>query len=266
MIINEFNYRKILNFTEKMLTTRIPKEIERKFLSSYEQFLAYRDIYGVDSCNSITQTYLSGCTADRECRVRKIYNIGTEKISYTYTEKTGSGLVRYEFEKNISEDEYNEILKTSTENFEVVKERTVINGIEFDTYPYRNLVTFEIEFTSLEKALSYKVPDTELSKAIEVTGIEMFSNLELAKSKLYYKDMEVIVKTLKELSSTQVHILFENNGESYGDYSEYIYNIYAGNVSTTTIWRDALNSQTEPRDLDEQFRIETKDLLGESNE
>lgn len=148
-------------------------EIERKFL--------IKDISNLDLNNyhhkTIIQDYLY---VDKFTAIRK-RKISENNINkYTYTIKTAKvGISVNEIEKDISEDEYNNL--TLNPNYNTIeKERYIIPydkyNIELDVFKgvYQGIIFAEIEFPSEDLAYEIKLPNwfgPELSS--KITNSEM---------------------------------------------------------------------------------------------
>jgi adenylate cyclase len=131
-------------------------EIERKFLLDV---IPMRKIIRVENIN---QTYLA--TGDEEVRLRKSSTLDDES-KYILTIKKGNGMVREEFEKEISQDTYDQLLHNSS-LIPLKKTRLTFidNGITFETDIYHNtkqkgLITVEVEFKSKGEAETFIVPN-----------------------------------------------------------------------------------------------------------
>lgn len=154
-------------------------EIERKFLVKNEEGLKFLN----DNkfiIEGITQVYIEK-EKGRELRIRCIDDLNTTHKYFTKTLKLGNGLVRDEFEDEITEEEYNNLYKNKIAK--ILKVRYSIEGTTecFDIYPGHDLITFEIEFDSEENALAYVIP-TEYKNIIEkeISGNRKYSNYQLA--------------------------------------------------------------------------------------
>jgi len=153
------------------------KEIERKFLTRKEKANTY--LYNAFSpLNSfeIEQYYIEK-TNDTELRIRRKEDLTNSTVKYFKTFKKGHGLIREEIESEISEKDF--ISMKSKAICGIKKKRIEVNGIEFDFYK-NGLVTFEIEFSSVEE--SKKPIDKELLDIVEkeITGDKEYSNFKMA--------------------------------------------------------------------------------------
>jgi CYTH domain-containing protein len=145
-------------------------EIERKFLVADGA-----PALDASHSKSLRQGYLIVADAG-EARVRDADG------SYTLTVKTGSGLVRGEYEIELSAEQF-EALWPATEAQRVEKRRYRLAvgeyTAELDVYAgtLDGLMTVEVEFPSVEAAHAFSVPAWFGS---EVTGVAGYSNAELA--------------------------------------------------------------------------------------
>ena len=153
-------------------------EIERKFL------VAMPDVSQLDVSEKweIIQTYLTKGENDSQRRVRKIMSEGS--ISHTYTEKIFiTHSVRKEFEKEITQQEYDELIMQADKNFTpVVKTRYRFNFrnqlFELDVYNFSSrLAIMELEVEKLEQEIF--LPDF-INVIKEVTDDRRYSNSALA--------------------------------------------------------------------------------------
>ena len=147
-------------------------EIERKFLAG-------RDAPRLDPSTSVAlrQGYL--IVADSgEARVREA------EARYTLTIKTGKGLVRGEYEIELTSAQF-EALWPATAAQRVEKRRYRLpvgeRVAELDVYSgaLDGLVTVEVEFPSVDDAGRFAVPAWF---GPEVTGVPGYSNAELAQN------------------------------------------------------------------------------------
>ena len=148
-------------------------EIERKFL--------VKDINSLDLSKyhhkTIVQDYLY---ADKFTAIRKRKITDNNNNQYTYTIKTAKvGISVNEIEKDITEDEYNNLSLNSNYNT-IEKERYLIPfdkyTIELDIFKgiYKGIIFAEIEFPSEALAFNIKLPNwfgPELSS--KVTNSQM---------------------------------------------------------------------------------------------
>lgn len=148
-------------------------EIERKFL--------VKDINSLDLSKyhhkTIIQNYLY---VDKFTAIRKRKIIDNNLNKFTYTIKTAKvGISVNEIEKDISEDEYNNLSLNPNYNT-IEKERYLISfdkyNIELDIFKgiYQGIIFAEIEFSSEEIAFEIDLPNwfgPELSS--KITNSEM---------------------------------------------------------------------------------------------
>lgn len=155
-------------------------EIERKFLIRYpgpEFFEACQDI------TDITQTYLQSGQKGRTARVRKRGRDG--QFTYTHTVKERiSDMRRVEIEREVSLEEYKELLKTADQERRVIyKKRCCIEyqGLlfEIDIYPFwQDRAVMEVELLDEEQQFAFP-PQLEIIK--EITADKRYTNSSLAK-------------------------------------------------------------------------------------
>ena len=158
-----------MNITEHL-------EIERKFLVEYPD----TNILDIRCSVSILQTYLSDGKDDSQRRVRQITENGC--IRYKYTEKHfRSASVREENERDITADEYAELLKQS-KGVPVDKKRYAFDYMgqmfELDCYSFSDrFAILELELRSEEQRILF--PDN-INVLREVTSDHSYSNASLA--------------------------------------------------------------------------------------
>lgn len=155
-------------------------EIERKFLIRYPKPGFF------DSCEDITditQTYLQSGQKGRTARLRKRGREG--QFTYTHTVKERiSDMRRVEIEREISLEEYNELLKTADPERRVIyKKRCCLKyqGLlfEIDIYPFwQNQAVMEVELTDEAQPVFFP-PQMEIIK--EITRDKRYTNASLAK-------------------------------------------------------------------------------------
>lgn len=162
----------------------VPLEIERKFLIAYPDTALLEAQPGC-SKTEIAQTYLSPAPDGAERRVRRRGLNGV--YTYTCTEKIFLTPVRrVEREREISEAEYEVLLKEKKEEYDTLyKTRYAIPfaGLvcEVDVYPFiSDWAVMEIEMEEEETALSMP-PFVQVLK--EVTGVKEYGNAYLARRK-----------------------------------------------------------------------------------
>ena len=146
-------------------------EIERKWLIDKNNIPYNLDEYDY---YDIEQAYIS---FEPTIRIRKI----TNKNEYILTIKSKSidnGLSRQEYEINISEEEYNNLL-SKKQGIVLEKTRYKVNMMEIDLFhgKYEGIAYMEIEFESVEEAKKYVAPDWVKR---ELTGDHNFTNATLA--------------------------------------------------------------------------------------
>lgn len=159
-----------------------PIETERKYLIEYPNIenLSLMPSY---SCVHIEQTYLKKENGDK-CRVRKITDNQGVKYIFTQKEKI-SELSRYEFETEISKDEYENLLSFKMpESNTIVKDRHTFfynnQKYEVDVYEFwADKATMEAE-TQKEDTKVLIPPCVTLIK--EITFDKRYRNSSLAKN------------------------------------------------------------------------------------
>lgn len=155
-------------------------EIERKFLIKYPKLDVLQKCSDI---SEIEQTYLlspaSGCTA----RVRKRGKRGV--YVYTHTVKTRiSDMRRIEREKEVSEEEYTELLKTSDLKRSIIyKTRCCLEHMdqmfEIDIYPFwSDRAVMEIELRDEAQSVCFP-PEIDIIK--EITEDKRYTNSSMAK-------------------------------------------------------------------------------------
>lgn len=156
-------------------------EIERKFLIRYPD-TAYLSEHG--EYTEIIQTYLVKNEKKMSERVRKRGRDGC--YSYTHTCKTHiTDMRRIEIENEISEREYDELLKRADPERNVIcKIRWCLDYkgqmFEIDLFPFWNDRAYmEIELTDESDKVEFP-PFVEIIK--EVTGDRRYTNASLAKA------------------------------------------------------------------------------------
>lgn len=161
--------------------TQAPLEIERKFLIAYPDIEilkrqpSYRKLY-------IEQTYLKTEADFLGGRIRCIKEGDAVRYIYTYKQKI-SDLTRYEYEKEISAEEYNELMLRRIEgSHTIVKDRHIFDysGLtyELDIYAFwEDQATLEAEVDSEETKIPIP-PFLQLIK--EVTHDSRYNNSRLA--------------------------------------------------------------------------------------
>ena len=159
-------------------------EIERKWLLDINNIPF--DLSSLDHLD-IEQAYIS---FKPTIRIRKIAN----KNEFILTIKSSSkdnGLSRQEYEINISEDEYNNLLAKKIgltllkTRYRALVDRHVYE-IDLFHNEYQGLAYMEVEFKSVEEAKEFKAPDFVLK---ELTYEHRFSNSALANGTFNLKDL-----------------------------------------------------------------------------
>lgn len=117
---------------------KAPLEIERKYLISYPDLDILKNINGYKAVH-IEQTYLEDRTGNIKGRIRKITDGDFVKYVYTF-KKSISPLTRREYEREITEYEYEKLLNFKREDSgTIVKDR---HSFEY------NCLTYEIDIYS----------------------------------------------------------------------------------------------------------------------
>lgn len=160
-------------------------EIERKWILSEEPFKLseerFRHMNTGDSVldiHQMIQGYIpTTLPIEERIRIVQFENYAVyDKVCYR-TLKSGKGLVRMEFEEEIS-SELAERMFTCCDRF-VRKTRYTLEGWEIDVFDDRNLVLCEREFTSVDEVVSF--PDWLAPYIVrEVTNEPGWSNNDLA--------------------------------------------------------------------------------------
>ena len=156
-----------------------PLEIERKFLIRYPDLEMLEKTCSRKYC--IVQTYLlSDNTKSRRIRKRE----STDGTDYWYNEKVRlSDMTRIEHEREISEEEYLELMKEADSDARTIfKTRYCIPSgehcFEVDVFPEWNDRAFaEVELEDEKQAFEF--PDC-LALIREVTADRRYTNLSLA--------------------------------------------------------------------------------------
>lgn len=151
-------------------------EIERKWLIDIDS-IPY-DLSKLDYLD-IEQAYIS---FNPTIRIRKISNLN-EYILTIKSSSKDNGLSRQEYEINISEDEYNNLLSkkeglTLSKTRYKVKQDKLLFEIDLFHKEYEGLAYMEIEFESTEQANNYVAPSWVKR---ELTYDHNFTNAALAK-------------------------------------------------------------------------------------
>ena len=168
---------------EKFDINAAPLEIERKFLIAYPDLAAVRSMPGY-RVRHISQTYLSQSDDCPGGRVRR--NVEDDEVTYIYTYKLRiSDRVRHEFERELSEAEYREMLtRQAPGTITIEKDRHVFTyeGLtyELDVYAFWNdRATLEAEVDSEDTPIPMP-PCVTLIK--EVTDDRRYNNSRLCRN------------------------------------------------------------------------------------
>ena len=158
-------------------------EIERRFLIRFPD-LEYLSAHA--AATDITQVYLTSESGDTD-RVRKRGRDG--EYSYTHTVKHRiSGVRRIEQEREISGEEYGELLKNADPSLRCIEKRRWCleyggRHFEIDIFPYwTDRAIVEIELTDEEQTLSFP-PEIEVIR--EITDDGRYTNVALASAVPY---------------------------------------------------------------------------------
>lgn len=154
-------------------------EIERKFLiRKPEEAWLETEAEGSD----IVQTYLE--KSDRGLRGRVRRRSGKSGTVYTHTEKRHiSAMRREEYEREISEEEYKELLLHSDPKRRTIEKRRYVlmykgQCFEIDIYPFwKDRAVMEIELENENQAADFP-PEIEIIK--EVTEDRRYTNSSMA--------------------------------------------------------------------------------------
>ncbi len=130
---------------------------------------------------NITQNYIK-----REEQLGRVRQFDDK---YYLTIKKGDGLVREEYEKEITEEIYNNILNSSDETKTIRKIRYLldIDGFTYEIDEFQDtlcgLVLLEVEFESEKASLDFKMDETIKQVVVkEVTEDRRFDNSSIAAS------------------------------------------------------------------------------------
>ena len=158
-------------------------EIERRFLIRFPD-LEYLSAHA--AATDITQVYLTSESGDTD-RVRKRGRDG--EYSYTHTVKHRiSGVRRIEQEREISGEEYGELLKNADPSLRCIEKRRwclEYGGrlFEIDIFPFwTDRAIVEIELTDEAQTLSFP-PESEVIR--EITDDGRYTNVALASAVPY---------------------------------------------------------------------------------
>lgn len=167
-----------------MKKDNIPKEIERKYLIYIP---SSETLHTLPECqrSEIVQTYLHSEHPLTSRRVRK-RGLPETGYKYYYTEKTPISFgEKFELEKEISEQEYIDLLKEADSACQpIVKERYCFRYenqlFELDLYNFSDkFATLEIELKSIEDPVY--LPDF-ISVIKDVTNDNRYSNASLSRT------------------------------------------------------------------------------------
>ena len=168
---------------EKFDIKSAPLEIERKFLIDYPDITALKAMPGY-RVKHISQTYLASDDGFIGGRIRRVVEDG--RISYVYTFKQRlSDMTRHEFERELSEEEYADLLTRKQEGTVTIeKDRHIFTykGLtyELDIYNFwDDKATLEAEVESEDTPIPIP-PCVRLIK--EVTSDRRYNNSRLAKN------------------------------------------------------------------------------------
>ena len=161
--------------------TAAPLEIERKFLIAYPDIavLQKQEDYRVIH---IEQTYLSKDQGAVGGRIRRITENGSVKFIYTRKQKI-TEITRYEYEKEISSDEYDALmLQKQAGSSTIIKDRHIFRygqlTYELDIYEFwQDKATLEAEVDSEDTVIPIP-PFITLIK--EVTFDSRYKNSRMA--------------------------------------------------------------------------------------
>lgn len=151
-------------------------EIEKKWLIRQEDIpynLSNAEIFEIE------QTYIN---FSPEIRVRKI-NGGQEYTFAVKTNMTSDGMIRNELEENITEEEYNNLVKKKEGNTIHKTRYQFLDGdylvaIDIFSGELKGLAYMEIEFVNKENANSFKTPSWVIK---DVTDDIRYKNGHLAR-------------------------------------------------------------------------------------
>ncbi|HBE15228.1 MAG TPA: hypothetical protein DCY72_03140 [Ruminococcaceae bacterium] len=169
---------------EQFDINQAPLEIERKFLIEYPNFAVLRQMPGYHVVH-MEQSYLREEGDLPGGRVRRIVDGDSVKYVYTYKVRI-SEMTRHEFEKEITEDEYREMLRHQTPGtitIEKDRHRFLYQGLtyELDVYAFwDDKATLEAEVDSEDTPIPIP-PCVTLIK--EVTRDRRYNNSQLSHNK-----------------------------------------------------------------------------------
>ena len=160
---------------------KAPLEIERKFLIEYPDISVLRVMDGY-RVRHIEQTYLLSDADFVGGRIRRITEDGRTSYVYTYKEKL-SDMTRREFERELTEAEYLELLKRKNpDTITIEKDRHIFSSdglvYELDVYTFwDDKATLEAEVDSEDTPIPIP-PCVKLIR--EVTHDRRYNNSQLA--------------------------------------------------------------------------------------
>lgn len=163
---------------------KAPLEIERKFLIQFPDVAALQKMPHYHAVH-MEQSYLAADGDFPGGRIRRITDGGSVRCVYTYKEKV-SDLTRREFERDISEEEYAELLKRQipdTITIEKDRHSFCYDGLtyELDIYSFwDDKATLEAEVDSEDTPIPIP-PCVQLIK--EVTHDRRYNNSRLSYNK-----------------------------------------------------------------------------------
>ncbi len=157
-------------------------EIERRYLLLPLRVELFLRMLKMDFRKiNITQNYIK-----REEQLGRVRQFNDK---YYITIKKGDGLVREEYEKEITEEIYNNILNSSDETKTIRKIRYLldIDGFTYEIDEFQDalcgLVLLEVEFESEKDSLDFKMDETIKQVVVkEVTEDRRFDNSSIAAS------------------------------------------------------------------------------------
>lgn len=159
----------------------IPYEIERKFLIKYPVSTFISNAVDI---SHIVQTYLESEEKGVTERVRK--RTKNAKSVYTHTKKIRvNDMRRIEYEDEIDEREYNELLKRADKRRNVIEKKRICHRFkgqlfEIDLFAFwDDRAVMEIELVSEEQPIDFP-PEIRIIK--EITSDKRYTNAALAKN------------------------------------------------------------------------------------
>lgn len=172
-----------------------PYELERKFLFKGGHFheLVMTDLLlnNVVKSSEILQYYLEPLSEKPhvERRVRRKFDVSSGETTFFYTEKSNTPIIgaREENEKEITEEEFKDLLTQKRKGFSLIlKNRHVLKTkdgytLEIDVFlgGHHGLVLLECEFNNLDEMNNFKLPEF-LGQFVDVTENKQYSNASLA--------------------------------------------------------------------------------------